>query len=103
MRKETFNLYASLKRRNIATRNGDRWLLHLLISKELVSAGTTSLTLIRVDQVSDYVDNALEMIERRKATRTKGGKRQRDESFDAQVSKERECAGILRSLAGARK
>ena len=103
LKKETFNLYSSLKRRNIATRNGDAWLLHLLISKSLVFAGTTSLTLVRVDQVSEFVDDALAKIEQRKAKRTKGGKRERDESIDAQVSKERECAGLLISLAGVRK
>ena len=61
--RETFNLYGSLKRRNIALWRGDEALLHFLIARNVVLAGTSSLTLVRVDDVEAFVTKAIEDIE----------------------------------------
>ncbi len=101
LKRETFNLYASLKRRNIAVQHADPMLLHLLISKDHVFANSTSVTLIRVDDVSEFVDDALVESERRKA-KTNGGKRERDEGTEGQVSEE-EGAVMLSCLKAKEK
>lgn len=97
LKKETFNLYASFKRRNIGMEHGDARLLRLLISKELVFAGTSSLTLVSVNDVSQFVDDAHVEIVRRRTNQKNVGKRERKED-DVQLS---EGADILRRLASA--
>jgi hypothetical protein len=102
LKRETFNLYASLNRRNIATLHADARLLNLLVSKDLVFAGTTSVTLVKFDEVSEYLADTIAGNERRKTKRTSGTKRGRDASAasaDVHVSEE-ELAFMLTSLSG---
>ena len=61
--RETFNMYSSLKRRKIALWRGDEALLHFLIVRDVVFAGTSSLTLVRVGDVETFVTKAVEDIE----------------------------------------
>ncbi len=77
--------------------HGDARLLRLLISKELVFAGTSSLTLVSVNDVSQFVDDAHVEIVRRRTNQKNVGKRERKED-DVQLS---EGADILRRLASA--
>ena len=63
LRRETFNVYGSFKRRNIALWRGDEALLHFLLARGVVFAGTTSVTLVRVNDAETFVTTAMEDIE----------------------------------------
>lgn len=51
LNRETFNLYASFKRRNIVIYHADEALLKFLCRKLVVYRGTTSVSLLRVSEV----------------------------------------------------
>ncbi len=78
LKRETFNLYTSLKLRNIAIHQADQRLLRWLVGHQLIFPGTTSVTLVGVDDVQAFVDICVSRNERREANRT-GAKREREQ------------------------
>jgi hypothetical protein len=74
MGRETFNLYASFKRRNIRIWQTDEQFVKLMIEKGIVCAGTTSITLVRVHDVSECIEELMEKDEQRKRRRKGNGK-----------------------------
>jgi hypothetical protein len=68
--RETFNLYESLRRRNIALRMADYELLNSLCTRGCVFAGSTSAILLKLDDISGFVFLTLEESMRRKMRRT---------------------------------
>jgi len=88
LRRETFNLYSSLKRRNIPVRQTDQMFLQWLVGHQLIYPGTTSVTLVGVDDVQGFVDDCVIQNEQRAAKRA-GAKRERgseSEMLDIQAS-----------------
>jgi hypothetical protein len=68
--RETFNLYGSLRRRDIALWPADHELLSFLCIRGCIFAGSTSATLLKVDDISVFVFLTLEENMRRKMRRT---------------------------------
>ncbi len=101
LNKETFNLYASLNRRHIATHQADRRLTHWLIGHELLFPGTTSVTLVGADTAHAFIDDWFAQKTERQQRRCDGVKRLRenlDEVVDSPaLEKEQKfaCCGML--------
>ncbi len=91
LRRETFNLYTSLKRRNIGTHQVDQRLLNWMVRHKLIIPGTTSVTLVNVDDVEAFVDDCwLQNKERQeKRARTKRD-REDDKPKENQIAEETE-------------
>jgi hypothetical protein len=68
--RETFNLYGSLRRRDIALWMADYELLNSLCTRGCVFAGSTSAILLKLDDISGFVFLTLEESMRRKMRRT---------------------------------
>jgi hypothetical protein len=64
--RETFNLYGSLKRRKIDVWSVDEQLLSFLHIRGCIYAGSTSATLVKLDDISEFVFLTLEENQRRK-------------------------------------
>ena len=81
LKRETFNLYGSLKRRNIPIWHGSEDLLKFLIKSGSVYIGTTSVSLLRLSDISDFVSAAVEKdalrTDRRKGLASKMKKKQK--------------------------
>lgn len=70
LNKETFNLYASLKHRNIHMCQASDALVEALASCGSIARGSSSVTLVRFDQaVKSYVDLTLEFRATKKRAR----------------------------------
>lgn len=80
LNKETFNLYGSLKRRNIAVRPGNAWLTEFLIADGCICAGSSSVTLVAANEVREFVKSVIAATEQRRSARKKG-KRERVEKI----------------------
>jgi hypothetical protein len=74
LRRETFNLYASLKRRRIELWQTDEQLWKLLLSKGFLAAGTTSVTLMKAKDVSEFIVSSIVEKEKRKLKQSKTSK-----------------------------
>jgi hypothetical protein len=73
--RESFNLYGSLKWRDIVMRRGDAQLINVLIARGVIYPGTTSVTLVGFDQdVVHFIDEELAK---------KAKKRRKDDAHDA--------------------
>ena len=69
LKRETFNLYSSLKRRSIPIWHAFDDLLKFLIKRGSVYVGTTSVSLLRLSDISDFVSAAVEEDARRTDSR----------------------------------
>ena len=58
--RESFNLCGSLKRRKIDVWKGDDTLVRLLRRRGIIFLGSTSVTLVKIDDVSEFVVSCLE-------------------------------------------
>jgi hypothetical protein len=79
--RETFNLYACFGRRHIDMERASQGVLHLLVFKGLILSGTTSVTLVRTDQATEYLDGIVSKNEQRNDERNRGRKRVLLDSF----------------------
>ncbi len=58
LKRETFNLYGSLKRRGIPIWHASDEILRFLISRGSLYVGTTSVSLLRLQEISDFVSTS---------------------------------------------
>jgi len=94
VRRETFNLYSSLRRRNIGMRQADTGMVKLLVGKGLIFVGTTSVTLVNKSDVVEFVDDTVAENKRRKGRCRRAVKREREQSCGLEELEEpevREC------------
>ncbi len=91
--RETFNLYGSLRRRDIALWAADYELLNSLCIRGCICAGSISATLVKVDDISEFVFLTLEENVRRKTRRIAKTRTKR-----TKAPNEAEYVAILRNL-----
>ncbi len=76
LKRETFNLYGSLKRRGIPIWHASDDLLRFLSSRGSVYVGTASVSLLRLIDISEFISAAMEE-DARRTERRKGKKQKR--------------------------
>ncbi len=85
LNRESFNLYGSLRRRNIAMCRADARVKNSLVARGVIYPGSTSVTVVNAEEVSEFVDNCLAHNEQRKKKRNGRNKHERDEVMEVQL------------------
>lgn len=99
LKKETFNLYGSLKRRSIPIWHASDDILRFLISRGSLYVGTASVSLLRLSEISDFVSASLEedarRMERRKGLPSRKKKKRRQGAAAGDVEGEKQDLGLI--------